>query len=92
VSRLKTVVLPAPFGPMSACIAPRRTLRSTPSTATKPLNSLVRPCVSRMVSPVMEGLRRRGPGRVGLSRLSGECYRTRSCRQGGGAQKSSRNS
>src|SRR6185436_10957306 len=35
---------------MSAWIAPRRTLRFTPSTATKPLNSLVRPRVSRMTS------------------------------------------
>ena len=30
VSRLKTVVLPAPLGPISAWIVPRRTLRSTP--------------------------------------------------------------
>jgi hypothetical protein len=50
VSRLNVVVLPAPFGPMSAWIAPRRTWRFTPSTATKPLNSLVRPRVSRMTS------------------------------------------
>jgi hypothetical protein len=45
-------VFPAPLGPMRAWIAPRRTLRFTPSTATNPLNSLVRPRVSRMVSPV----------------------------------------
>src|SRR6185369_11259096 len=54
VSRLKKVVLPAPLGPISAWMAPRRTRRFTLSTATKPLNSLVRPRVSRMVSPVIE--------------------------------------
>ena len=43
VSRLKQVVLPAPLGPMSAWIVPRRTRRSTPLTATKPRNSLVSP-------------------------------------------------
>ena len=31
VRRLKTVVLPAPFGPISAWIVPRRILRSTPA-------------------------------------------------------------
>jgi len=36
------VVLPAPFGPISAWIAPRRIVRSTPCTAVKPRNSLVR--------------------------------------------------
>ncbi len=51
VSRLKQVVLPAPFGPISAWIEPRRTRRFTPFTAMKPLNSLVRPRVSRIVSP-----------------------------------------
>src|SRR5450759_3783805 len=50
VSRLKQVVLPAPFGPISACIVPRRTRRLTSLTATNPLNSLVRPSVSRMRS------------------------------------------
>src|SRR5215469_16589646 len=50
VSRLKKVVLPAPFGPMSAWISPRRTRRSTSLTATKPLNCFVRPRVSRMKS------------------------------------------
>src|ERR1700678_4049519 len=50
VSKLKQVVLPAPFGPMSAWIWPRRIRRSTSLTARKPLNSLVRPRVSRMKS------------------------------------------
>ena len=51
VSRLKQVVLPAPFGPISAWMVPRRTCRLTLLTATKPLNSLVSSCVSRMKSP-----------------------------------------
>src|SRR5260221_1379441 len=55
VSRLKVVVLPAPLGPISAWMVPRPTRRSTSSTATKPLNSFVRPRVSRMVSPDMGG-------------------------------------
>ena len=33
VSRLKQVVLPAPFGPISAWMEPRATSRSTPLTA-----------------------------------------------------------
>src|SRR5437868_6685119 len=52
VSRLKQVVLPAPFGPINAWIEPRRTFRSTPLTAVKPLNSFVRPRASRMVGEV----------------------------------------
>src|SRR5882724_13013336 len=54
VKRLKTVVLPAPFGPISAWIVPRRIVRSTPCTAVKPRNSLVRPWVSRMTSSTCE--------------------------------------
>src|SRR6478736_8131933 len=50
VSRLKQVVLPAPFGPISAWMVPRATRRLTPFTATKPANSLVRFSVSRMKS------------------------------------------
>src|SRR6202043_1542710 len=48
VSRLKKVVLPAPLGPISAWICPRRTWRSTLLTATKPLNSFVSWRVSMM--------------------------------------------
>src|SRR2546430_3603691 len=44
------LVLPAPLGPIKAWIVPRRTARSTPLTATKPLNSLVRPWVASIVS------------------------------------------
>ncbi len=49
VSRLKQVVLPAPFGPISAWMVPARTLSDTSSTATKPPNSRVKFMVSRMV-------------------------------------------
>src|SRR5262250_460998 len=59
VRRLKHVVLPAPFGPMSAWMVPRRTRRPTFFTARKPRNSLVSPSVSRMTSDVIletEGL------------------------------------
>ena len=50
VSRLKHVVFPAPLGPMRAWMLPRRTLRLTSLTATKPRNSLVKPSVSRITS------------------------------------------
>jgi hypothetical protein len=40
VSRLKTVVLPAPLGPISAWMLPRLMFRFTSCTAAKPLNSL----------------------------------------------------
>jgi len=52
VSRLNTVVLPAPFGPISAWIEPRRIARSTSRTAAKPPNSLLRLRASRMKSPI----------------------------------------
>src|SRR6202011_4292511 len=50
VRRLKQVVLPAPFGPIKACMLPRRTLSATSRTAKNPANSLVNPWVSRMNS------------------------------------------
>src|SRR5213593_2961978 len=55
VRRLKQVVLPAPLGPMSAWIVPRRTRSLTSFTATKPRNSLVSPSVSRMTSSAISG-------------------------------------
>ncbi len=42
VNRLKQVVLPAPFGPISAWMWPRCTLRFTSSTAVKPRKLLLR--------------------------------------------------
>ena len=53
VSRLKQVVLPAPFGPIKAWMVPRLTRRLTPLTATKPANSLVRSSVSRIISSLI---------------------------------------
>src|SRR5271156_6605620 len=50
VSKLKKVVLPAPFGPIRAWISPCLTRTETPSTATNPLKSLTRLCVSRIIS------------------------------------------
>src|SRR5579864_5029193 len=54
VRRLKQVVLPAPFGPISAWMVPRLTERSTPLTAKKPLNSLVSPDVCKIKSSAIE--------------------------------------
>ena len=48
--RLKSVVLPAPFGPMIAWIAPLRTWKLTSLTATSPPKPLVRPLTSRTSS------------------------------------------
>src|SRR5688572_30055941 len=53
VRRLKQVVLPAPFGPISAWMLPRFTARSTPFTAKKPPNSLVSPDAARMISSLV---------------------------------------
>jgi hypothetical protein len=50
VSRLKQVVLPAPFGPINAWIVPRSTSSLTPLTARNPLNSIVKPSVARITS------------------------------------------
>src|SRR5437660_4008476 len=40
--QLKTVVLPAPFGPMSAVICPRAAAKLTSSTATRPPKRMLR--------------------------------------------------
>src|SRR5262249_56077487 len=53
VSRLKHVVLPAPFGPIKAWIVPRLTRRLTPLTAVKPANSFVRSSVARINSSLI---------------------------------------
>ena len=42
--RLNSVVLPAPFGPITAVTPPSATSRSTASTATRPPNRRVTPC------------------------------------------------
>src|SRR6266849_1016036 len=59
VSRLKHVVFPAPLGPISAWIVPRRTHSLTSFTATNPRNSLVSPSVSRITSVAISGPRAR---------------------------------
>ena len=48
------VVLPAPLGPIKAWIWPRLTLRLTPLTATKPLNSFTSSLVFKMKSSDMK--------------------------------------
>src|ERR1700733_2807361 len=49
LSRLKSVVLPAPLGPMIACTVFGCTTISTPSTATLAPNALRRLCVRNTV-------------------------------------------
>ena len=47
--RSKTVVLPAPLGPISPSVSPRRRSNETSSTATIPPNRFVRPLVERTI-------------------------------------------
>src|SRR5437879_3043985 len=49
-SRFKNVVLPAPFGPITACTPPARKARLTPSTAVNPPNRRYNASVCRMMS------------------------------------------
>jgi hypothetical protein len=53
LSRLKSVVFPAPFGPMMAWSDPRCTWMLTSSTATSAPNCLRSPTASRITSPAM---------------------------------------
>src|SRR6266852_1958545 len=64
VSRLKQVVLPAPFGPIRACTVPRATLRLTPLPPTNPTKSVVRSSVSRMVSALINSSLERSLARM----------------------------
>src|SRR5580704_8240337 len=59
--QLKTVVLPAPFGPINAVILCRSAVKSRPLTATTPPKRMVRPSTVRMVSPFIPVL----PGEFG---------------------------
>src|SRR6202162_5210630 len=59
VMRLKSVVLPAPLGPMMALIEPRATLKLTPPRAWKPSKLLLRSRTSSNLSPPPEPARRR---------------------------------
>src|SRR6188508_998431 len=45
-SWLMKVVLPAPFGPITACVSPSRTSKSMPSVARSAPNCLTRPLTS----------------------------------------------
>src|SRR5262245_18860584 len=53
-TRLKTVVLPAPFGPINAVSDPSATARSTPSTARTPPKDLVSPLTSRSATSFLQ--------------------------------------
>src|SRR5258707_13671366 len=57
--RLKSVVLPAPLGPMMALIEPRGTLKLTPPTAWKPSKLLLRSRTSSNLAPPSEAAGRR---------------------------------
>ncbi len=50
VSTLMKVLLPEPFGPISACTVPRRTAMSTPSSAFRPPKCLARPSMRSTAS------------------------------------------
>src|SRR6185295_4198589 len=49
-SCLMKVVLPAPFGPITACVSPGRTSKSTPSVATSAPNDFLIFFVSKRIS------------------------------------------
>ena len=60
---LKQVVLPAPFGPISASSSPASTAKVTPSTALTPPKDLSSPCASRtgpLIAPPRPARRRSG--------------------------------
>src|ERR1044072_7973475 len=63
--RLSSVVLPAPFGPMRPCTVPRRTARSTASTAKRPPKRRVTPRTSSSHSPCAAALMAQLSGRRG---------------------------
>src|SRR4051794_37380001 len=73
VRRLKTVVLPAPFGPMRAWIEPSRMARFTSFTATKPLNSFVSPVADRMGSAAAEAAAGSGATAAAIDALMRSC-------------------
>src|SRR5438105_13196932 len=79
VSRLKQVVLPAPLGPISAWMVPRRIRRSTRLTATKPRNSFESPRVSRITSGVSGTLRLRPHFRDCFKAVSASAEAARNC-------------
>src|SRR5574341_2311964 len=54
-SWLISVVFPAPFGPMTACVSPSRTSRSTPSVARSAPNAFDKPRISSSASVIVPG-------------------------------------
>src|SRR3990170_7861108 len=52
-SWLMSVVLPAPLGPMMACVSPSRRSRSTPSVAASAPKDLRSPRASRIASAIL---------------------------------------
>src|SRR6478736_5749950 len=56
--QLKTVVLPAPFGPISAVISPRRTSNETSSTAVRPPKRMVKWSIVSSGSEFINAIRR----------------------------------
>src|SRR5262245_33529021 len=62
VIRLKSVVLPAPLGPMMAPMLPRGASRLTPPTATKPSKALTRSRTSSTACPPEDSPRERADG------------------------------
>src|SRR5579864_6876794 len=54
VTRLNSVVLPAPFGPISPTISPSRTANETPSTARSPPKVRERPATSSTAEPAQQ--------------------------------------
>ena len=51
-----SLILPAPFSPMSACTEPGRSLSVTPSNALTPGNSFEIPLTSKGIAGILAGL------------------------------------
>src|SRR5512137_596981 len=60
-SRLMSVVLPAPFGPSTACSLPRSSAIATPLTAARPPNRRVNARVESIASAIVAAAEERAP-------------------------------
>ena len=69
VSRLNSVDLPAPFGPIRPTISPARISKLTSSTATRPPKRLTAPCTASTGAPAA-GRVRRGSGSAPAKRAA----------------------
>src|SRR5437763_4358322 len=56
--QLKTVVLPAPFGPINAVMSPRRTSNETSSTAVRPPKRMVKCSIVSSGSKFIKAIRK----------------------------------